>query len=304
VIQPRGATDYLWLSWWLIWRERRSLLLATLLCLVSLPIHDTIAAALLPEALLQVLGVLLAFFLGFRYSQAYNRWWEARVLWGALVNESRNWRDVLTTVLPRRTTSGVERRLLTLEVLLIWCVNAHLRSREGQPVRLPVAVEHLADSLGLSDPTVQHVMQTMARCQRQLVDGCLLNPIARSDLIQVQQALTRAIGGLERIRSQPLPASSTFCIRALTSVYGYLVFLKLDAIGTFSSAVVGWLAFLTLLMAERIGTFLENPFLDPRFALPLDRICCLITANLLGEDHPLAQSPIDHHPRYPRSVVT
>ena len=106
----------------------------------------------------------------------------------------------------------------------------------------------------------------------------------------MQQELTRASGGLERIRSQPLPASSTFCIRALTWVYGYLVFLKLDAVGLLSAAVVGWLSFLTLLMAERIGMFLENPFRDPRFALPLDRICRLITANLLGDDHPLAQS--------------
>ena len=58
---------------------------------------------------------------------------------------------------------------------------------------------------------------------------------------------------------------------------------------------MGWLAFLTLLMAERIGMFLENPFRDPRFALPLDRICQLISANLLGEDHPLAQRKTNHH---------
>ena len=57
--------------------ERRSLLIATVVCLITLPVHDTIAAVL-PEDLLQVLGFLLAFF-GFRYSQAYNRWWEARI---------------------------------------------------------------------------------------------------------------------------------------------------------------------------------------------------------------------------------
>ena len=81
-------------------RQGRSLLLATLLCMLSLPVSVTVARMLLPEALVQVLGLLLSLFLGFRYSQAYNRWWEARVLWGALVNESRNWRDLLTRVLP------------------------------------------------------------------------------------------------------------------------------------------------------------------------------------------------------------
>ena len=270
--------------------ERRSLLIATVVCLVTLPVHDTIAAVLLPEDLLQVLGFLLAFFLGFRYSQAYNRWWEARILWGALVNESRNWRDLLTTVLPRRSSFAMRQRLLQLEVLLIWSVNASLRSGDGRLERLPSAALSLAESLGMHDPSVQQVMQAMASRQRELVEQQQLNTIERADLIHVQQELTRAIGGLERIRSQPLPASSTFCIRALTWVYGYLVFLKLDALGLLSAAVVGWLSFLTLLMAERIGMFLENPFRDPRFALPLDRICRLITANLLGDDHPLAQS--------------
>jgi len=274
--------------------ERRSLLIATVVCLVTLPVHDTIAAVLLPEDLLQVLGFLLAFFLGFRYSQAYNRWWEARILWGALVNESRNWRDLLTTVLPRRSSFAMRQRLLQLEVLLIWCVNVSLRSGDGRFERLPSAVQSLAESLGMRDPSVQQVMQAMASRQRELVEQQELNTIERADLIHVQQELTRAIGGLERIRSQPLPASSTFCIRALTWVYGYLVFLKLDALGLLSAAVVGWLAFLTLLMAERIGMFLENPFRDPRFALPLDRICRLITANLLGNDHPLAQSQRTH----------
>ena len=57
---------------------------------------------LLQETLVQVLGLLLSLSLGFRYSQAFNRWWEARVLWGALVNQSRNWRDLITRVLPRQ----------------------------------------------------------------------------------------------------------------------------------------------------------------------------------------------------------
>ena len=275
--------------------EQRSLLLASALCLLSLPINDSLAAVLLPDELLEVLGFLLAFFLGFRYSQAYNRWWEARILWGALVNESRNWRDLLTTVLPRRSSLAVRQRLLQLEVLLIWCVNASLRNPDDRIERLPAAVQEFAESLGLHDPSVQQVMQAMACRQRELVEQQQLNSIERADLIHVQQELTRAIGGLERIRAQPLPASSTLCIRGLTWVYGYLVFLKLDALGLLSTAVVGWLAFLTLLMAERIGMFLENPFRDPRFALPLDQICQVISANLLGGDHPLAQRKTNHH---------
>ena len=304
MIQPRGPKDYARLVGWLLWHERWGLLLASLLCLISLPANATITATLLPRDLVQVLGILLAFFLGFRYSQAYNRWWEARILWGQLVNQSRNWRDVLTAVLPSDVPVVWKTRMLKLEVLLIWCVNSSLRTGDGLVVQLPEDVINLARSLGLPQPTVQAVMQEMASQQRRLQDQRWLNSLDRSELGRVQQALTNAIGGLERIRSQPLPVSSTFCIQVLTWVYGYLVFLKLDAMGAVNAAVVGWLAFLTLLMAERIGTFLENPFIDQRFALPLDRISRLITANLLGADHPLAQLPLEQRQRRSDLMVT
>ena len=295
MIQPRKFQHYVQLAWWLLWHERLSLLIATGLCVVSLPVNDTLTGILLPKDLVHVLGILLAFFLGFRYSQAYNRWWEARILWGALVNESRNWRDALTALLPRATPTRLHTRLLQLEVLLIWCVNASLRRAEDEAVQIPAAVQELARCLGSAQPAVQPLLQQLARSQRELVAEDWLTPIDRRELVRVQQQLTNAIGGLERIANQPLPASSTFCMRALTWGYGYLVFLKLDAIGELSAAVVGWFAFLTLLMAERIGTFLENPFRDQRFALPLDRLCRLITSDLLGAQHPLAREPIQRH---------
>ena len=295
MIQPRKLHHYVQLAWWLLWHQRWSLLIATGLCIVSLPVNDTLTGLLLPRDLVNVLGILLSLFLGFRYNQAYKRWWEARILWGALVSESRNWRDALTALLPRSAPAALHTKLLQLEVLLIWCVNAKLRSSEDN-LQIPAAVETLAREVGFNQPGVLQVQLQMSRCQRELVEEQWLTPIDRRELVRVQQQLSDAIGGLERIDQQPLPASSTFCIRALSWSYGYLVFLKLDASGDLSAAVVGWLAFLVLLMAERLGTFLENPFRDQCFALPLDRLCRLITAELLGAQHPLAHQATGPHP--------
>ncbi len=291
MIQPRGCLDYFQLAWWLISRQRRSLLLATLLCVLSLPLNETITSALLPETLVQVLGLLLSLFLGFRYSQAYDRWWEARVLWGELVNQSRNWRDLLISILPHHLPISVRHRLLHQVVLLVWCLNSQLRctTTDSEPILLPLRVSDLALSLGIPDPCVQVLLQQLAREQLKLRHGAWVDSIERRELGRVQQSLTNAIGGLERIRHQPLPASSTFFIRVLAWVYGYLVFLKLDALGSSSGMVVGWLVFLIFLMAERIGTYLDQPFIDARFALPMDRLCSLISSDLLGSSHPLAQ---------------
>src|ERR1044072_1349910 len=43
----------------------------------------------IPLAVPAVLGTVISLLLGFRSNQAYDRWWEARQVWGAIVNDSR-----------------------------------------------------------------------------------------------------------------------------------------------------------------------------------------------------------------------
>ena len=45
----------------------------------------------LPALPVSLLGSALGIFLGFRTNSAYGRWWEARILWGGLINHSRSW---------------------------------------------------------------------------------------------------------------------------------------------------------------------------------------------------------------------
>ena len=42
-----------------------------------------------PIGVTAVFGTAVALLLGFRTNQAYERWWEARIIWGAIVNDSR-----------------------------------------------------------------------------------------------------------------------------------------------------------------------------------------------------------------------
>src|ERR1700722_10620196 len=54
-------------------------------------------------------GVAIGIVVGFRNSSAYARWWEARTLWGAIVNKSRTFaRQVLTTMSPAANATVIE----------------------------------------------------------------------------------------------------------------------------------------------------------------------------------------------------
>lgn len=52
-----------------------------------------------PISIAAMLGTALSILLGFRTASSYERWWEARKIWGAIVNDSRTFaRQVLTLV--------------------------------------------------------------------------------------------------------------------------------------------------------------------------------------------------------------
>ena len=65
-------------------------LIAGALCAASVPLNPLPAEKLAPEVLLPIWGIAVSVFIGFRHGQAYERWWEARKLWGALLNHSRS----------------------------------------------------------------------------------------------------------------------------------------------------------------------------------------------------------------------
>jgi len=111
-----------------LWRLRFDLLLLagmTLLVISNripeLWFHSTEA--------IRVLGIAVAIFIGFRNTQAISRWWEARTIWGSMVNVSRNWHDNLQSLLTaRQLRSPRGQQLVRLQVAMVWQLNSELRN--------------------------------------------------------------------------------------------------------------------------------------------------------------------------------
>jgi putative membrane protein len=84
----------------------------------------------LPSMPLTLLGSALVVLTSFRNSSAYNRWWEARTLWGSLVNNSRSYaRQVLTLVEDGHTLNPLKAVLLRRHVAFVKCLSAHLKKK-------------------------------------------------------------------------------------------------------------------------------------------------------------------------------
>jgi len=238
-----------------------------------------------------VLGISVSVFTAFRNTQAYNRWWEARTLWGGLVNGSRNWRNGLLALLPNDSDRTAElNKLLGLQVLLVWTLNGELRGSYHPTCARKI--DDLRQQLGLGkNSSSQDLLQLLSAELLKLCDLGRIDGLGRLNLLNVQEETCNSLGGLERIRNQPLPASYDLFIKAIVWIFGYLLFIRLDSMHDPGGALIGFLCLFGFVLAERLGAYTENPFVDGIFGLPMNRICATISSNLLTANHPLATPP-------------
>ena len=72
----------------------------------------------IPIGVNAIIGTALSLLLAFRTAQAYERWWEARIIWGAIVNDSRTLIRQIKQFLPEENTKIVEEFAYRQ---IIWC---------------------------------------------------------------------------------------------------------------------------------------------------------------------------------------
>jgi putative membrane protein len=113
---------------------------------------------------------------------------------------------------------------------------------------------------------------------------------ARVMLMSVNTALVSAQSGLERIRNEPIPLHYEIFIRALAWFFSVMAFSRLDGSAhPYAGVVIGLLLMVVFIGAERLGHFIETPMSNSIFDIAMYRFCSVISGNLLGAGHPLAQ---------------
>jgi putative membrane protein len=292
VLRSQGRLGSLRLIKALLRRLWPDLLAVLLVSAVSVPLGPGLSRQLTPDLVLPLLGVVASVLIGFRASQAYARWWEARTLWGQLRNGSRAWKASLLALAPGRRLPPSMQRMLRRQVLLVWTLVAELRPRVAPPPHLAAALADL--ERGLERPACsQALLDLQARAITEAFEAALLEPTGRCLLAEQLGEVLNAIGGLERIRAQPMPASLALFSRVVVWIFAWLMFLRLES-DALTPALGNGVAFLLMLGyvgAERLASCLDHPLDDAVIGLPQHHICARISADLLGADHPLAQPP-------------
>ncbi|MGY2290926.1 bestrophin family protein [Pseudomonas sp. SDO528_S397] len=248
----------------------------------------------LPLMPLTLLGSALVVLISFRNSSAYNRWWEARTLWGAMVNHSRSFARQVLTLLddPEGQVNPVKAALLRRHVAYVNCLAAHLQGRPcPQEVSAFIPGDEFARSATTNNFCNDLLNGSAALLAREYQAGHL-DSIRLARLESTLVELSNSQGGMERIANTPLPYPYVYFPRLFITLFCLIVPVglveSLEWFTPLASTVVGFM----LLAIERIGTDLQSPFRHSEHQIQMETLCETIEKNL----HSMQRDALDGAP--------
>ena len=225
-------------------------------------------------AIHSILGIVLGLFLVFRTNSAYDRWWEGRRAWGALVNTSRNLSLKIDAMLPKGHPAKREFAYLIPAYSAV--LRDYLRGLDVestlQEINKNVEVpffQHQPNGIGAA------LWAKIEELKREgLIDGDQYR-ILDEEL----RAFTDILGISERIKNSPIPYSYSMYIKKF--IFTYIVTLPFALITQFSyyTVPIVMLLLYILLSVELIAEEIEDPFGGDVNDLPLTALSKKIDEN-------------------------
>lgn len=238
-----------------------------------------------------LMGVAFAIFLGFRINASYDRYWEARKQWGALLVESRNLaRQALTYVAPAQPVRPFVLALAGFASTL----RNQLRRRDPAAQTDGLLPACLQAQLGGARSAPTLVLLWLGRWLAERRQAGQIDTMLACQMEQSLDALSMAQGSCERIAGTPLPFAYSVVLHR--SVYLYCALLPfglVDTIGLMTPLVVTFVSY-TFFALEALSDEIEEPFGLAANDLALDAMVAGIEASLremLGEQPAPAPQP-------------
>ena len=277
----------------------------------------------IPFQPLSVIGIAVAFYIGFKNSQSYDRFWEARKIWGGIVNYSRTWaNNVLSFV---HDTDQTKRKLIYRHLAWINALRMQLRQPTSFSKREHKSVERLFEKHGHRNPVCEDLsefldaeeiedLQSRKNVATHLIknQGLHLKNLLEKDKItefdkQIfhnnLEEMYNLQGKCERIKNTPFPRQYAYFSTLFTWLFILLLPFGLldvfeEGISLVKGSIRSWYIFMMIpfsvliswifVTMEKVGSNSEDPFEGRINDVPMTALCRTIEIDLrdmLNEDN-------------------
>ncbi len=216
---------------------------------------------ILPEMPLTIpafIGAAISILLSFKLSQSYDRWWEARKVWGAIVNDSRSFVIQLQTLTAKGNDVMVKKMAFRQ---IAWCYSL------GQSLRGLNPTENLEKFISSDDfeKIKQHNNKPLALLSLHAMDIKDLKENHQLDIlsqVQLDNTLVRlcdAQGKCERIKSTVFPVTYRLFLHGIIYLFVITLAISLRVDGLFETPLLIAISAAFFLL-EKSAKHMQDPF--------------------------------------------
>jgi len=233
-------------------------------------------------------GAALGLLLILRTNAGYDRWWEARKLWGGIVNQCRN--VAISALSYGPANQEWNEKFIEWAAAFPHIARCSLRGEPPSPEVTALVGQEASNQVAASSHMPSFVALKLADLLQEASDSYDMDRFAFMQVDRERAALIDHIGACERILRTPLPLVYDIKIRRFICLFLLMLpFVLLHRIDSYwidsywLIPVVTMLVAYPLISLDQIGVELQNPFDETNLShLPLGDISATIERNLIG----------------------
>ncbi len=237
----------------------------------------------IPPAIPAVLGTAVSLLLGFRTNAAYNRWWEARKIWGAIVNDSRTYTRQVKSFIPKDYSNyyNVVKKLVHLQISFVYALRNSLRQSGSNKEYEQFMNKSDIESINKQSNKANAILDIQQSIFSNLHHEKAIDSIQFASLDKTLKNLCDSMGKSERIKNTVFPIQYSAFTRAAIIIYAILFPFGIITSEAESMILLTFIVVFFFMLIDAIGTYLKDPFENRKSDTPISAIARTIEINLL-----------------------
>lgn len=264
---------------------RREVVLITLYVTIITLIHKSLHLDIsIPVSVPMILGTVISLLLAFRANQSYDRWWEARIIWGAIVNDSRSIArqtvSFIDSAFDSEEKSKLEHRIINRQIAWAHSLGRSLR-KQGTDKDLGKWVSnHDLDFVARFNNTPMALLELQARDIKYALDNDWINAYQHVEMDRMLSNFSDHMGKAERIKNTVFPATFGLYLHLAMNLFIMLLpFALIEDFGWVMIPLVTAIASAFWLI-EKMSIHLQDPFENKPTDTPMTTIAQTIERDL------------------------
>jgi putative membrane protein len=236
-------------------------------------------SANMPITVPAFLGTAISVLLSFKLGQSYDRWWEARKIWGTIVNESRSFTLQLQSYISR-DNEDVIITLAHRHIAWCFCLGHSLRGLDSSENLGKYISEEDIKKISKHTNKPLGILQLNSQQLAELKNNGTIDIFSQIHINKTLANFTTAMGMAERIKNTVFPITYRVLLHLMIYLFVITLSIALGAVNPIFEIPLLLIIASGFFVLEKTATLLQDPFENKPTDTPMTTIATNIEINV------------------------